>query len=265
MLQTIKDYITSLSIEKVLPALIALVAGLIIAKLLCKAFDKLLTKTKLEQSLHSFLRSLFRILIYLIALLIVASTLGFDMTSLIAVLSVLSLSISLAVQGTLANIAGGIQILASRPFKKGDYVQIGDSIGRIKEIRLSYTVLVTLDNCEVFIPNSDAAGARITNFSAEGVRRVDILVDVGYGYQPQRVKDALLKCTRVERVLKNPAPFAALNDYRDSTVQYVIRVWCKSEDYWQVDFDIKEQLQDTLAAYGIEMSYPHINVHMDKE
>ena len=264
MWDTIKKYITPFSFNKLLPSLIALIAGLIIAKLLCKAFQKVLVRSKLEPSLHSFLCSLFRILVYLIVFLIVASTMGFDLTSLIAVLSVLSLAISLAVQGTLANIAGGIQILASHPFKKGDFVEVGGNSGTIKEIRLSYTVLTTTDNREVFIPNSDAAGARIINYNAEGKRRVDILVDVGYGYDTELVKKALLECCEQKEVLSDPAAFAALNEYRDSTVQYVIRVWCKTEDYWTVNFAIRERLQDVLTKHGIEMSYPHINVHMDK-
>lgn len=264
MWNTIKEYVTALSFEKLLPSLIALVAGLIIAKLLCKGFMKLLTKSKLEPSLYSFLGSLFRILIYVILFLIVASTLGFDLTSLIAVLSVLSLALSLAVQGTLSNIAGGIQILASHPFKKGDYVEVGGNAGTIKEIRLSYTVLTTVDNREVFIPNSDAAGARIINYNAEGIRRVDILIDVGYGYDAELVKKALLECCDQKEVLKDPAVFVALNEYRDSTVQFVIRAWCLTPDYWTVNFGIKEKLQDVLTKYGIEISYPHINVHMDK-
>lgn len=264
MWNTVKEYLTTLSVKNLLPAVIALVVGLILARLICKAFNKLLTKTKLEPSLHGFLRSLFRVFIYLITLLIVASTLGFDMTSLIAVLSVLSLALSLAVQGTLANVAGGIQILVSHPFKSGDYVEIGANAGTVKEIRLSYTVLTTVDNREVFIPNSDAAGARILNFSAEAVRRVDLLVDVGYGYDAELVKKTLCKCAEMDKVLSQPPVFAGLTEYRDSTVQYTLRAWCKTQDYFDVSFAIRERLQSELAAAGIEMSYPHLHIHMDK-
>lgn len=264
MWNTIKGYVSELSFHKLLPAIIALALGLIAAKLLCRLFDKALEKSRLERSLHSFLRSGFKILIYVLLLLIVAGTMGFNVSSLVALLSVVSLAFSLAVQGTLANIAGGLQILTSHPFRVGDFVELGDLSGTVKEIRMVYTVITTVDNKEIFIPNSDVAAARVTNYTAEGKRRVDFTFGISYGCDAREVKEALLACTAQEKVYSDPAPFVGLLNYGDSAVEYVLRVWCKTEDYWDVYFAIQERAQGLLAQHGIELTYPHLNVHLDK-
>lgn len=262
MWDKIKSYLTAASFEKLLPALLALVLGIIAVKILCRLFDRILAKSRLEKSLHSFLRSGFHITLYIIVILIVAGTLGFNVSSLVALLSVVSLAFSLAVQGTLSNIAGGIQLLTAHPFRVGDFVQVGDMSGTVKEIRMSYTVLLTIDNSELFLPNSDVSAARITNFTAAGKRRVDLTFNVSYNADHAAVKAALLECAALPQVLPEPAVFAAVSAYRDSTVEYVLRAWCKTEDYWTVYFALQERAQGLLQAHGAELSYPHLNVHM---
>lgn len=265
MWDSIKQYLTTASFEKLLPALIALVVGLLAAKIFCNLFDKMLAKSKLDSSLHAFVRSTFHILLYVIVGLIVAGTIGFNVSSLVALLSVFSLAFSLAVQNALANIAGGIQVLSTRPFHVGDFVEVGDVSGTVEEIRMVYTVISTIDNKRVFMPNSDVAAACITNYTAEGKRRVDFVFSVAYGSEIAAVKAALRRCADIETVLKEPEPFVALQAYKDSCIDYVLRVWCKTEDYWPTYFAIQENAQGEFDAAGIEMTYPHLNVHLDKD
>lgn len=264
MWKTIKSYLTTASFEKLLPAVLALIVGVIVAKIICKLFDKLLGKSRLDASLHAFLRSIFHIIVYVIVALIVAGTMGFNVSSLVALLSVVSLAFSLAVQGALANIAGGIQILSARPFHVGDYVEIGSVGGTVEEIRMVYTVINTIDNKKVFVPNSDVAAACITNYTAEGKRRVDVVFSVAYGSDIDTVKAALHRCADVETVLKEPEVFVGLLAYKDSSIDYVVRAWCKTEDYWPTFFAIQENAQGIFETAGIEMTYPHLNVHVEQ-
>lgn len=263
MWDTIKSHLTALSFEKLLPSILALVIGLIVAKILCRLFDRALGKSRLDASLHSFVRSLFHGVLYIIVILIVAGTLGFNVSSLVALLSVVSLAVSLAIQGALANIAGGIQVLSSHLFRVGDYVQLGDISGTVKEIRMVYTVITTTDNKDIFIPNSDVSAARITNYTTEAVRRVDLTFCVSYDADVDTVKAALRECAAVENVLDEPAVFVGLDAFGESTVSYVLRAWCKTEHYWDVYFAIQENAQRVLKAANVELSYPHLNVHMN--
>lgn len=262
MWDTIKSYLATLSFEKLLPAILALAVGLVVVKILCRLFDRALQKSRLEESLHSFIRSIFHGVLYVIVILIVAGTLGFNVSSLVAMLSVVSLAVSLAIQGALANIAGGIQVLSSHLFRVGDYIEMGDISGTVKEIRMVYTVITTVDNKEVFIPNSDVSTARITNYTTENIRRVDLTFSVSYDADAEAVKAALRRCADVEYVLEEPNVFVGLISYGESTVDYVLRAWCNTENYWDAYFAIQENAQRVFREAGIEMSYPHLNVHM---
>jgi len=261
--QTIKTTISTLSFEKIAPALIALIVGIILAKLLCRLFDKLLTRSHIEKSLHGFLRSFFRILLYVIVGLITAGTLGFNVSSLVALLSVVSLAFSLAVQGTLANIAGGIQILTSHPFHVGDYVEVGGVEGTVKEIGMIYTHLLTLDNKGVYLPNSEASSSKIINYTAEGKRRVDLTFTASYDCPSETVRTALQNAAQVTGVLPDPAPLSYLSDYGESCISYVLRVWCNPADYWSVYFAVIENVHIEFEKANLVMTYPHLNIHLD--
>lgn len=263
-LATIKTTLANLSFQKLAPAIIALVIGIILAKLLCKLFDGILDRSHIEKSLHGFLRSLFHILLYVIVGLIVAGTLGFNVSSLVALLSVVSLAFSLAVQGTLANIAGGIQILTSHPFHVGDYVEAGGVEGTVQDIGMIYTHLLTVDNKGVYIPNSEAASSKITNYTAEGKRRVDLTFTASYACASEDVRAALLRAGKVEGALSDPAPETYLSEYGQSNISYILRIWCKPENYWAVYFAAIENVRSEFERAGLEMTYPHINVHLDK-
>ena len=261
----VSQLLSSISLTKLLPAVLVLGAGIVAIKLLGKLFDKGLEHSKLESNIRKAIRRVFRILLYAVLALIVFGTLGFDVSSLVAIFSVISLAISLAIQGTLANIAGGIQILTSHPFHIGDFVEIGSTSGTVQAIHLAYTVLVTIDNKDVFVPNSDVAGSRIVNHTAEGTRRLDLTFGISYDCDVETAKQALLQVAEGENILQEPAPFVGLMNYGDSAVEYVLRVWCKTEDYWDLYFSMQAKAKKILESYHAEITYPHLTVHLDSQ
>ena len=167
-------------------------------------------------------------------------------------------------QTLLTNFVGGLTILSTQPFHSGDYVDIGGQSGTVQEISMTYTRLITPDNKAVSIPNSTVSGAQIVNYSSTGTRRVDVNIGASYDADAQAVIQALLRVGAVEKVLPDPAPFAGLTDYGDSTINYCLRVWVKTEDYWDVYFLLNRRIQQIFAEENIEISYPHLNVHLDR-
>jgi len=259
---TFKRVFQSLTLQKLIPAVLILVIGYFAVKLLTKIFEKALSRSRLEKSVHAFLRSLFRILLNTIVILMAASSLGFDVTSLIAVLSVASLALSLAIQGALSNLAGGIAVLTTHPFYVGDFVEIGTVSGTVREIGMSYTRLLSADNKEICVPNSEISSTKIVNYTHSGRRRVDLSVNVSYDAEPETVKAALLRAAALPEVQQDPAPFAAVNQYGESAVEYVLRVWVATADYWDVYYAVTERVRACFTEDGIAMSYPHLNVHL---
>ena len=247
-----------------LPAIIILLVGIFAIRLVCKAVSAALEKTKLEKAAHSLVLSLLSAVLYVVLGLIVASRLGIDVTSIVALASVLTLAVSLALQNILANVIGGFTILYTQPFHSGDFVEIAGQSGTVEEINMTYTKLATPDNRLVSIPNSSVIAAQIVNFSATGTRRVDISVSASYDMNPQAVIDALVLAGTVDKVLLDPAPFAAVDAYADSVIKYVLRVWVKAEDYWDVYFAVNQNVNKIFREQHIQMSYPHLNVHLDK-
>lgn len=260
----LKSFFQSLTLQKLLPTLFVLVAGIIIVKLLLRLFEKLLSRSKLERAAYGMIRATMKVLLYFILVLVVASQLGIDVTSLIAVLSVLSLAVTLAVQGALTNVVGGVSLLTTHPFKAGDYVDIGSDSGTVKEVGLSYTTLMTVDNKTIKIPNSIASSARIVNYSTAENRRVDLTVSVSYDCPTEAVKAALLQAAKVPTALTAPAPFAGIETYGDSTITYILRTWTATDDYWDTYYAINENIRAEFAKAEIVMTYPHLNVHLDK-
>ncbi len=247
-----------------MPAIGILLAGLIVAKLLLRVFDKLLQKSKLNRSGFSFVKTLMRILLYAIAVLIAASFLGIDVSSLIAVLSVVSLAVSLAVQNTLANVVGSISILTTQPFEVGDYVQIGSDSGTVEEISMSYTRLLTPDGITVFIPNSDASTARICNYSFAGKRRIELCFTAAYEDEIDKVKAAILKAASHPKLLSDPEPTVVLQAYLDSSVEYLFRGWTEAENFSEVKFFINEAVKKEFDKQKISIPYPQMDVHLQK-
>ena len=248
---------------KVLAAVVILVLGILIIRIVMTILKRTLEKTNLEKAAHTLILSLARVVLYVLLGLMAASALGSDVTGIVALASVLTLSVSLALQNMLANVIGGFTILYTHPFRSGDFVEIAGQSGTVKEINMSYTMLTTGDNKQVSIPNSAVVAAQIVNYSAEGTRRMDITVSASYQMPTQKVIDALVLAGTVDNALLDPAPFAAVSNYGESAIQYVLRVWAKTEDYWGVYYQVNQRVKDIFDEQGIAMTYPHLNVHLN--
>ncbi len=245
-------------------AVIILAAGVLAIRVVMKLLKKTLEKSRLEKAAHSLITSLASAALYIILFLIVASALGIDVSSIVALASVLTLALSLALQNMVSNIIGGFTILYTHPFHSGDYVEIAGQGGTVKEINMTYTMLATADNKLVSIPNSAVVAAQIVNYSAAETRRVEVQVSASYDAPTQSVLDALVQAGTVDNVLLDPAPRAVIVSYGDSAIQYSLRLWVKTPDYWNVYFQVNQRVKNIFDEQGIEMTYPHLNVHLDK-
>ena len=256
-----------ISLSSILSAVLIYVVCYAAIRLLCRAFEKLLDRSKhIDASLKAFFSGAIKAALWVIAIIIIAGSLGIPVTSLVAVLSVAGVALSLALQGLLSNLFSGITILATRPFNVGDYVQVGGEGGTVKSIGLFYTVLDTPDNRVIYAPNGDITSSKIVNYSAEPIRRVIIPVTASYDSATEDVRRAVLAASaKDERILTEPAPMAAISGFGSSSVEYTVRVWCKSDDYWDVLFALNENIRESFAEYGVEMSYDHLNVHIEKD
>ena len=256
---------TGLSLSKVISIVILAVCCLLIIKVIQRCLNRILAKDKIEKSLHSFLRNSVNILLWFLFVLIMASAVGIDVTSLVAVLSVAGLAVSLAVQGSLSNLAGGIQVLTAKPFKVGDYIETNSVSGTVKEIGMAHTKLVTVDNKLIYIPNSEIAGAKIINYNPEELRRVDLVFSASYDDPTERVIDSIRSVIEAHpKALRDPEPFVRLSAFKDSCIDYTVRVWCETGDYWNLYYDLLEQVRTAFDRDGITMTYPHMNVHLLK-
>jgi len=262
-----KVKIGSMSVSTILSAVVVFVICLIAIKLLCKAFDRLLDKSKkLDRSLASFLRSAIKVALWVVATPIIADALGIPMSSLVAVVSVAGLALSLSIQGLLTNLFSGVTLLATRPFAVGDYIEVGANAGIVDKIGLFHTVIISLDNKVIHIPNGDITSASIVNYSSEELRRVDMSFNASYDCATSDVRRAIFEAIGEDsRILSEPEPFTSILSYGSSSVEYVVRVWCKSSDYWSVFFALNESVRESFARNGIEMTYDHLNVHIEGE
>ncbi|MBQ3194118.1 MAG: mechanosensitive ion channel family protein [Oscillospiraceae bacterium] len=250
--------------QKFCMALVILVIGVLAIRIAMKLIRAALEKSRLEKAAHSLITSLSKAAMYILLGLIVASTLGIDVTSIVALASVLTLALSLALQNMVSNIIGGFTILYTHPFHSGDYVEIAGQGGTVHEINMTYTMLSTPDKKLISIPNSAVVAAQIVNYSASETRRVEVVASASYTSPTQQVLDALLEAGDVEKVLADPAPAAVITGYGDSAIQYSLRLWVKNADYWDVYFEVNKRVKDIFDEQGVEMTYPHINVHLDK-
>ena len=249
---------------KLLTALVILICGILVIRIVMTILRKFLEKSKLELAAHTLIKSLVRVILYLLLGLMVADSLGIDVTGIIALASVLTLAVSLALQNALANVIGGFTLLYTKPFHSGDYVDIGTDSGTVMEIGMTYTKLQTPDNKLISIPNSTVIGGDIVNYSITGTRRVDMTVTAVYTEDCRKVLDALLQAAADDRVLADPAPSAVVDSFGDSTIRYNLRVWTKTEDYWDVRNDVMLNIKTIFDAQDIKMVYPHIHVYSEK-
>lgn len=249
--------------EKLLYTVLILAACMVAMKVLTVLVEHAVHGLGVEKSLHTFIKSMLRIFMWLITIIIVLGYIGVDPTSLIAILSVAGLAVSLAIQGTLSNLAGGIMILVSKPFKVGEYIQAGGVEGAVADIALVYTRIKTFDNKLIFVPNGEIAKEKIVNYTSQEERRVDLKFTTAYQDDPKVVIASIREVIgRHSRILFTPAPFVRVSAYKESSVEYTVRVWCATADYWEVYFDLLEQVREAFHAVGVEMTYNHLNVHI---
>lgn len=261
---TLKTWLPDIALHNLLPAVIILAIGLLVIRLVMAIARKSLVRTKLEKAAHSLILSLLRVAMYLLLALIVASALGIDVTGVVALASVLTLAISLSVQDALTNVIGGFTLLSTHPFSSGDYVEIGEQAGTVQEIGMVYTKLTTPDNKLISLPNSTVVTAQIVNYSVTGTRRVEILISASYDNPSQKVIDALVLAGTMDNVLLEPAPAAVISEYGESAIKYSLRVWVKTENYWDVYHALNLKVRRIFEEQGITMTYPHLNIHVEK-
>ena len=265
MINKIMAWLTALmgnAANNLLSAVLVLVIGLLVIRIVMGLVKKALEKSKLEKAAHTLILSLSRVALYVLLALSVASSLGIDVTGVVALASVLTLAVSLSLQNALTNVMGGFTLLSTHPFHSGDFVEVAGQSGTVQEINMTYTKLVTPDNKVVSIPNSAVVAAQIVNYSAEDTRRVDVSVSASYNAPTQKVIDALVLAGTVDNALLNPAPVAYITGYGESAINYTLRVWVKSADYWDVYFLVNQRVKQIFDEQGIAMTYPHLNVHM---
>ena len=218
---------------------------------------------KIEPTLKGFLQNLVKLLLYIIVILTAANVMGVPLTSFVTLLASAGVAISLATQGALSNFVGGMTILLLKPFRAGDYVKIGDTEGTVQSIGLFYTELTTPDNKHISLPNNNLTNTAIVNFSREGTRRLDVSFGVSYDADMDHVISTLKEAVQdTNGILPEPAPIIKLTECGDSSLTFMLRVWCKSSDYWDVNWNLLENGKRALDRAGIEIPYPQVDVHM---
>lgn len=255
-----------LTVGNIISALIIFIVCHAVIKALMGPIEKLLDKLNVDLTLRGFLRTAIKVVLNFVAVCIVAESIGIPIASLLAILGMLGLAVSLSVQGALANLANGIMLLITKPFHAGDYIAAAGIEGTVKEITMLCTKIITVDNKDIFVPNSEIASGKITNFSSEPLRRVDLAVRAGYNNDVTVVKKALLEAVSATTgTLTDPEPFVRLSGYKEYSVEYTIRVWAQSSDYWNVYFDLLENIGKAYAANNINGATPGMNIYMQEE
>lgn len=261
--QEYTDILKSIDWQTGLKAAAILVIGLAAVKLILHAVRNILKRSHVPPTVHSMLIMLLRITMDLVVVLASLNAIGVPITSFVALLSLAGLAVSLAMQGVLSNLACGFIVLGSRPFEVGDLIEHDGVIGTVREIRMLHTIVETPDGKVVYFPNSSVSGGRVTNITEMGRRRVEVKVSASYGNTPDQVKKAIQDAIdRTEGILADPEPVIFLESYGDSAINYCVWVWSGPDDFFPVRIRLTELLYTTFAQNKVEMTYPHVNVHM---
>jgi len=243
---------------KLIAAILIWIVGSWIVKLLLKGIRKAMQKQSYDESLQKFLFDLLSWGLKILLILVVLSTVGIETTSFAAILAAAGLAVGLALQGSLSNFAGGVLIMIFKPFKVGDLIEAQGEIGGVSEISIFTTKLTGLSNKEIIIPNGILSNGNIVNYTSLGTRRVDLVIGVSYDSDIKQTKSVLMAILQKHKlILKDPAPSVTVLELADSSVNFAVRPWCKSEDYWTVYFEVMEEVKEQLDANGIEIPYPH--------
>ncbi|GAB5435265.1 mechanosensitive ion channel family protein [Falsiruegeria mediterranea] len=240
-------------------ALIVLIVGWIAAGMIGGMVRRRINKTpQIDPTLGNFVASMVKWVILAIVLVAVLGIFGIQATSIVAILGAASLAIGLALQGTLSDLAAGVMLVVFRPYKLGQYVDIGGTAGTVKDLNLFVTELVTPDNVQIIVPNGQAWGSIITNYSAHDTRRVDLVFGIDYGDSADTAMQIIEEvATADERVLSDPAPWVRVTNLGDSSVDLTARIWCNAADYWELKFQLTKAVKEAFDAKGISIPYPH--------
>jgi len=243
---------------KLIAAILIWIFGSWAVRIILKGLTKTMEKRDYDLSLKKFLTNLIRWGLKIVLIIVVLGTVGIETTSFAALLASVGLAIGLALQGSLGNFAGGVLIMIFKPFKIGDLIEAQGQMGVVKEIEIFTTKLTGLSNKEIIIPNGSLSNGNIVNYTTEGTRRVDLIFGVSYDSDIKKTKEVLMTIlTSHPKVLKEPAPSVNLLELADSSINFAVRPWCASADYWTVYFEVTEQTKEALDAAGIEIPYPH--------
>ncbi|WP_119561103.1 small-conductance mechanosensitive channel MscS [Vibrio cholerae] len=249
----------------VISAILILFIGNLVVKGVAGSVANVLKKKEMDKAVVDFIPGLVRYTLFIIVLIAALSRIGVQTASVVAVIGAAGLAVGLALQGSLSNFAAGVLIVAFRPFKSGDYVEIGGVAGSVDSIQIFQTVLKSPDNKMVVVPNSAVIGGAITNYSRHETRRVDMVIGVSYKSDLQKTKRVLRETLEKDpRILKDPDMTIGVLTLADSSINFVVRPWCKTSDYWAVYFDSMQAIKEALDANGIEIPFPQMDVHLNK-
>ena len=247
---------------QVIGALATLIIGIWIAKLLAKAFRRTLKKREVDETLTKFLVSLIRIGLITFVIISAAAQIGIQTASFVAIIGAAGLAIGFALQGSLSNLAAGVMLIIFKPVKVGDYIEGGGAAGSVEAVGIFITTLVTPDNKVVYIPNSTLTGGNITNYSAMDTRRVDMVFGIGYSDDIDKAKRAIEEVLKTDsRILKDPAPQIVVSELADSSVNFNVRPWVNTSDFWAVYFDTTENIKKKFDEQNISIPFPQRDVH----
>lgn len=251
---------------KILLAIVIFVLGRWVAKFAKKIIVNLMEKGGVEKTLISFTSNLIYTLLFAFVIIAALSQLGIETTSFVALLGAAGLAVGMALQGSLSNFAAGVMMVIFKPFKVGDVIDAGGTIGLVNEIGIFTTILKTPDNKTIIIPNAKVTSGNIINYSAEDKRRIDLVIACGYKDDIKKVKTVLMEILeKNEKILKDPAPVVALSELAESSINFVVRPWVNTADYWDVYFDIMQNVKLRFDEENISIPYPQTDVHLFQE
>lgn len=255
------------SLGHILSAILTLLICLVAVRLLLKLAKRLLDRSKrMNDRLRQIILTAVKVVLYILTGIITAGALGLNTSSLTALMSVLTLGVTLAAEDILGNVAGGLVILSSHPFNIGDEIEVSGTTGIVREITLNHTKIETFDGQFVMQPNKELSSSRVINYTAMGRRRVVRKITASYDAPTEQVKAACLEAVAATpNVLPSPAPAVYLTDYGSSAIEYSVRCWTETKDYWGAYFALNENLRDAFAAHNVEMTYDHLNIHISEK
>ena len=250
----------------IIAALAILIIGNLVVKAVSNSMTKLLNKKEMDPAVVHFIASLVRYVLFTIVLIAALGRVGVQTASVVAVIGAAGLAVGLALQGSLANFAAGVLIVAFRPFKAGDYVEISGVAGSVESIQIFQTVLTTPDNKMIVVPNGSVIGGPIVNYSRHATRRIDYVIGVSYGADLKQTKEVIHRVLAAEkRLLPTPTPTVGVQALADSSVNFVVRPWVKTAEYWDVYFDLLQAIKEELDKEGIEIPFPQMDIHVNNK